>query len=91
MKYKDIAFAYEWEDESIDNLLSRLGENDGKAITDAIDYLRQWENTDNELLDNVPYGTSDYTEQIGPYILSYNLGLGYIALCKIVKGVKNGI
>jgi len=87
MKYKDIAFAYEWEDESIDNLLSRLGENDGKAIAEAIAYLKQWENKCNELLNNAPWGTSDYTEQIGRYILSYNLGLGYIALCKIVKGV----
>ena len=90
MKYANIVFIHGHEDPQVDKLLQKL-DMGNKSIKESIDYLSQWDygkESEYDLVDNPPYGTSDYTEQIGKYILSYNLRLGYMGLCRIVKNTK---
>ena len=91
MKYCNIVLIHDYEDATVNRLLHEFNsmEHDD-PIKESVDYLSQWDygkESEYDLMDNPPYGTSDYTEQIEEYVLSYNLGLGYMALCRIVESV----
>lgn len=52
--------------------------------TEAIAYLAQWDNGDpGEVRDTSSAGSSDYQHTEGEYLLTWNLGLGYIGLERI--------
>ena len=88
MKYCNIVLIHDYEDATVNRLLHEFNSIDyDNPIKESIDYLSQWDygkESEYDLMDNPPYGTSDYTEQIEEYVLSYNLRLGYMALCRIV-------
>ena len=88
MKYCNIVFVHDYEDATVNRLLHEFNSIDyDNPIKESIDYLSQWDygkESEYDLMDNPPWGTSDYTEQIEEYVLSYNVGLGYMALCRIV-------
>ena len=57
-------------------------ENSGKIA--AIDFLAQWDYGDRaEIYDKPSHGTNDRVLEHNEYLLSYNLGLGYIGLERV--------
>jgi hypothetical protein len=51
----------------------------------AIDFLSQWDfgHESEHRPEPAPWGACDRLFRSGPYILSYNLRLGYVALCRV--------
>lgn len=64
---------------------------DEQGSDEAAKYLSQWDNGEyDDVSDEAPWGESDSVEVVtvpdaGKYILTYNTGLGYIALVKKVR------
>lgn len=82
-KYQEIIFA---QSDDADEPLQILND-DGPAA--AVDYLAQWDNGDDgEVRDEMSAGSSDGTEEVGEYLLTYNTRLGYIGLERILSGVS---
>jgi hypothetical protein len=78
-KYQEIVFM---QGEDSINPLQILNEN-GKFA--AMEYLKQWECSDNRISDESPWGDDDDNYQDRNYILSWNNRLGYIGLSKIIE------
>lgn len=56
-----------------------------ETVEHAIDYLSQWDYGDEqELVEMLSHGTLDDVVEHGDYILSWNLGLGYVGLERVV-------
>ena len=79
--YQDIVFlnGYDIDGREALNIVRNIGE---KA---AIEFLSGYDYGDNsEIREEKPWGKADQTYECGEYILSYNIGLDYIALTKKV-------
>lgn len=56
------------------------------TIEAAIDYLAQWDDGSNEdIHDGIGAGPADDIHEHGDYVLTWNLGLGYVGLERKVK------
>lgn len=53
-----------------------------ESIDAAVAHLSQWDYGDNPVDDSPAWGTSDDVWEHAGYVLSANLGLGYIALAR---------
>ena len=82
MAYMEIVFMQGENAEEVLTILEAQGEES------AMEFLLQWENGDDngEIYDQNPGGSCDSVYQRGDYIMTYNLSLGYIGLCKIING-----
>lgn len=85
-KYAHIIFTHDYQDEEVDRLMNK--EYDFEALAR---HLSQWDTGEyNEIRDVPGAGTSDdceeYTiEGAGTYLLSWNIGLGYVGLEAIIE------
>ena len=78
-QFRHIVFMQEPESGSIpDQFLS--GEISSSEI---VDYLAQWDFGEGEISDTPGNGTSDSTERVGDYLLSWNSRLWYVGLSAI--------
>jgi hypothetical protein len=85
--YLNIVFLNSYEDQVVTDFFDGNVEND-----QLFQHLIQWDYGDQELgasvnaYENPPFGTSDTVEKIvvgsDTYYLSYNNGLGYVALAR---------
>ena len=78
--YQEIIFMHDYDDPEPFELLEEKGEEA------AIEYLSQWDSGEGPEIKQKLWGKADqvfYSED--DYILSYNLGLGYISLCKKIS------
>jgi hypothetical protein len=77
-KYISVVFLQDHEPEECWELLHHDGE---EAL---LDYLKEWDYGDGgESYDSPPWGSHDDIYQKGLYVLSYNLGMGYVSLTRI--------
>ena len=79
--YQDIVFlnGYDKDGRRALDLLKNIGEDA------AIGFLSEYDYDDNlEIREEKPWGKADQTYESEEYILSYNIGLDYIALTKKV-------
>lgn len=82
MRYAQIVFMQNSQD--ADEPLRILDE---QGVQAAIDYLAQWDNGDrDEVRDRPSAGSRDNTKRVGEYLLTWNWGLGYIGLERIIEG-----
>ncbi len=58
-------------------------DNDGEDA--VIDYLAQWDMGEGEFTKGKPWGSSDRLYRHGDYILTWNRGLSYISLNRIIR------
>lgn len=57
-----------------------------ESISAAVDHLASWEAPgDAEITTEIPWGSADQVDRLGDYFLSSNLGLGYVALARVVN------
>lgn len=60
-----------------------------ESVNNALDYLLQWDYGDGEVSDQSSAGSSDWRETVTrgdrTYLLTYNVGLGYIGLEEILS------
>ena len=80
MKYQQIVFLQ--GDEAIKPLMIM----DKKGTDEAMQYLKQWDygDGDGEIRTSSAKGTSDYFVEKSDYLMSWNVGLCYIGLERIV-------
>ena len=81
MKFAEVVFLQG------DEALEPLAILDEKGEQAAIEYLKQWDYGDNPVIESKqwPWGMSDRNYKEGNYILSYNMGIGYISLIEIIE------
>jgi hypothetical protein len=62
-------------------------ENQGEQA--AIDFLSQWDfgGESEHSPEPAPWGSEDRLYRSGDYVLSYNLPLGYVGLCRLAQPV----
>lgn len=77
--YQSIVFMQGEESDKVLRLL------DGEGIAAAIDYLSQWDMGDGETSDKPSRGTHDNYKQVGDFLLTWNEGLGYIGLERVLE------
>lgn len=87
IKYCSIIFMHDYEDDT--GLVLRFFVNE-VTESELVAYLAQWDFGDESehcesITDSAPYGAADTIEAIDGYILSYNAGLGYVGLCRLLK------
>jgi len=88
MKYVDIVFMQGDEGrEVVDRLCNVEGilahGATAESIAEAIEYLSQWDyGDDDNVRDDTGAGTNDTTVEDDTYVLSWNLGLGYVGLLR---------
>lgn len=79
-QYANIVFISGSEAEEPLNILNDNG------INDAIKYLSQWDYGEYHQISKTPAkGTSDKYKQVGDYLITWNNGLGYIGLERIIQ------
>ena len=82
IKYASIVFIQGEEAEEPLNIL------DIKGHIAVLDYLKQWDNGEYHELNNVSSkGSKDDFIKIDDYLISFNFGLGYIGLEKVIEEV----
>jgi len=92
-KFANIVFM---QDGSADEVLRDLCRVDGwvvargatdETIAAAIEYLKNWDYGDNdEIRDEIGAGTRDEVVERDGYVLTWNLGLGYVGLMRRIEG-----
>lgn len=94
-KYANIVFM---QDEEGREVVDKLCHVDGgvvaygptdQSITEAIAYLAQWDygtESEHDIREDIGAGTHDTTVEEGEYVLTWNLGLGYVGLMRKVEG-----
>jgi N6-adenosine-specific RNA methylase IME4 len=59
-----------------------------ESITETIEYLSQWDfgtESEHDIRDSIGAGTHDTVVEEGEYVLTYNLGHGYVGLMRKVE------
>lgn len=88
--YASIIFAQGDEAREIVDRLERVdgvvafGATD-ETISETVDYLSQWDfgdESEHDVTAELGAGTHDRIETVGDYILTWNLGLGYVGLAR---------
>jgi hypothetical protein len=60
-----------------------------ESITQTIEYLAQWDfgtESEYDIREEIGAGTHDTTVEEGEYVLTWNLGLGYVGLMRKMEG-----
>lgn len=82
-KYEDIIFLHQDSEEAYEAfaILEDRGEHE------TMEFLKQWDYGECPVEErpDAPWGKYDKNYQEGDYIMSYNMGLGYIGLIKVIK------
>lgn len=85
--YAHIVFMYGDEGRDVVDRLTRTegvvvrGATDA-TIAEAIEYLRQWDSDDCEVVTEPEHGTRDEVVERDGYVLAWNTGLGYVSLSR---------
>lgn len=57
-----------------------------ESIRSTVEYLSQWDDgSDDDIHDEPSHGACDNVVNQGDYVLSWNLGLGYVGLERVVS------
>lgn len=90
-KYSHIVFMQDDEGSEVVDRLTRCTDGftvygpTAETIAEAIEYLSQWDYGDDyDVRDEPSAGTSDDTVREGEYLLTWNTGLGYVGLERVI-------
>jgi len=56
-----------------------------ESIAQAVEYLSQWDYGDDDIRDDIGAGSDDTVVEHGGYVLTYNVGLGYVGLLRPIE------
>ena len=93
---KWVSIVYD-QGEMADEVLKKMLRHDGQvtyqgvtqeSIDEALDYLKEWdygEESEHTTYEGISWGSSDATEEVGEYVIAYNLHFGYVSLNRKVR------